>query len=135
MKRIDPYSLPRPERKVEERTFNDDGIEFALALREPNAGDVARASEVCDRLVEDFITGVEGVRGPAEFPDPDVKSSRTLFLHCAITAELQVWENPAQGYQPHDFVVLSARLPRTWAKISIWVGQLLAQLQGREGNG
>lgn len=135
MPRIDPYSLPRPERKTETRTFTDDGVELTLTLREANAGDVARASEVADGLVEDFITGIQGFRGAAEFPDPDVKPSRTLFVQCALAAELMVAEERGQAYSAVDFAIFSARLPRAWAQISIWIGQLLAQLQGREGNG
>jgi hypothetical protein len=131
MPKVDPFTLPRPERPVETREFKLDGVPIELTLRPSDMPDDARAAEVADQLVRDYITGSEE-REAAEFPD-GIKVSRTLFQICASLAERQCPENPAEAYSVVELVIFSAKRPRDWNQILAWANAQQAAWRTRQG--
>lgn len=126
MPKLNVYTLPRPKRKVETRTFREGEVELELTLRAPDVADMARAAEAAKRLTEDYITGSDLRPEAAPFPEPEVKVSEALFQTVALIAEMQPATDPRERYDAVEFTLLAANLPRTWTKIQRWVGELVA---------
>jgi hypothetical protein len=124
MAKLNPYSLPRPERPVQTRTFADRGVELVLTLHPPDAADMMRANEGADQLWEMYVTGNED-RGPAPLPEPDIKISRPLFQFAALLAEMQCPADPGDVYTAVDLITLFVKLPRAWQGVQKWVGELI----------
>jgi hypothetical protein len=118
MPKLNVYGLERPERPVQEFTFEERGHTLTVSFRRPDAADLAIAAELSERLTQDYLTGNPDLgRGPAPFPYPDVKPSRSLFHNACVAKECQVVENPADAYDEVEWLLIAARLPETWLKI------------------
>jgi hypothetical protein len=126
MAKLDAYALLRATRPVATRTFEEPetGAKLTLTLRPADAGDGAKATEVYERLVEDYITGSE-LRAAGPFPDPNVKVSRGLLHTCALIAEMQPEDAP-ERYDPVELAILSDKIPTAWAGVQQWVRALVA---------
>lgn len=117
MPKVNVYTLERPARRIETRTFEENGQSLTLAFHKPDAADLAMAAELAQKLIADWIDGNPDLgRGPAPFPYPDVKLSRLLCNNAAIAVECQAAE-PAECYDAIEFLLMSSRLPETWLKI------------------
>lgn len=132
MSDIDIFGLPRLSRSSEEKTYEEQGQKLSLFLRWPNASDRGIASEDAQELARDFITG-DGDRPAAEFPDPDVIPSATLFNACALVARMQCPPPGRKRYGALELAVLSARLPRTWIAVQQDVNRILMEGDKRQG--
>jgi hypothetical protein len=124
MAKLNPYSLPRPERPVETKEFTEGKISFTLTLRAPDMPDQMRANEVTEQLWELYVTGSED-REVAPLPEPDIKISRPLFRFCALLAEMQAPEDPGDLYTALDLLVLSVKLPRAWEQVRRWADAIV----------
>lgn len=127
--RIDPFSLPRPDRKVETREFTENGVAFSVSFIVPNSSDMSCATEACDQMAETYIDGSD-VREAAPFPDVDVKPSRILFFNCALAYEIQQVTDPRLRYSREEWAVMSVRLPRVWGEICTWLADLAGRWKG-----
>lgn len=125
MAKIDPYTLPRPKRPVETRTFTEDGEDapLTLTLRRLSYPDDAAAREEAQGLVETFITGNE-LRGPAPFPDLDITPSQRLFVTAAQLARMQCPPDPADAYDTMEILTLSVRQPKNFVALVAWANTI-----------
>jgi hypothetical protein len=134
MPKVNVYALERPARRVETRTFEENGQSLTLAFHKPDAADLAMAAERAQKLIEDWITGSE-IRGPAPFPYPEVKLSKLLCNNVAVAVECQEAEDPAERYEAIEFLVMSARLPETWMQVQRLLQELTASPPVASPNG
>lgn len=125
MPKVNVYTLERPARRIETRTFEENGQRLTLSFHRPDAAELAMAAERAQKLTEDWIDGNPDLgRNPASFPYPDVKLSRILCQNAAIAVECQEAE-PAERYDEIEFLLMSARLPETWLKIQRLLQELM----------
>ena len=124
MSRIDPFRLPRPERKLVTRLFTADGYDVEFSFRRPDAADMNRAAETAKRLVMTYITGspAEGIP-PCEFFD-GIKVSESLFLLCASAEEMQPPDLSAR-YSAEDFVMWLDRLEEDGPKVAGFINEMI----------
>lgn len=123
MPKLDPYSLPRPKRTIETKTFALDGDDYPLTLTLADRLTVAGEAAALDeqrRLTETYLTGSE-IRGAAPFPDPEVEPSETLFRLASRIARLQAPENPADAYDTMELLLLSVRVPKSFGAAVEWM--------------
>ena len=125
MPKLDPYSLPRPKRPAETRTFILDGEEYplTLTLRRLTFADDAAAEDEVNSLKETYLTGSD-LRGPAPFPDPDVTPSETLFRTAARIRRMQCPEDPADAYDTMELLFLSGRQPNNYKALCLWANTI-----------
>ena len=131
MRKIDVFSLPRPERLVEERTFAADGHTITLAFRRPDAADMNMAATTAKRLCEEFITGIDGLP-PATFWD-EIKVSESLFMLAASAQEMQPPDR--RIYSAEEFVVMMDRLPTDGVRIAQFIREMQMDWRAHQGNG
>jgi len=127
MPKLSVLKLPRLERVAETRSFSDDaaGETLTLTLRYPNASDQARASEVANDLIRDYMTGDNEIgRAAAVFPAEDVIPTETLFRTCAMIEAMQNPSDPGDAYTALELCILSVRLPLAGREIQTWVNSL-----------
>jgi hypothetical protein len=125
MAKVNAFGLPRPQRKVETRSFEDavSGATLTLTLRAPDASEQCRASEAAAELIRDFIKG-DDVRAAGDFPDLEVKVSETFFRTVATIAEMQCPEDPGDRYTPTELAIIACRMPFAWAQAQAWSNEL-----------
>lgn len=131
MKKINPWALPRPERRVVTREFAADGVTVTLSFRRPDAADMNRAAETAKHLCAEYLYGYpEEGRPPADFPD-GIKVSEGLILLCACAEEMQPDE--ARLYDTMEFIALLDRLPTDGPRIAAFVREMQQDWRARQG--
>lgn len=125
MPKLDPYSLPRPARESERRSFMLDGEThpLTLTLRRLSYPEDVAAQEEAREFVSTYITGND-VRGAAPFPDPDVTPSATFFLTVCRLARMQCPADPADRYETMELMHLSILQPRNFEALVAWANTL-----------
>lgn len=131
--KLEVWTLEKRERPVEERTFEQDGVSFTLALRTPNACELSQAHEIARRLMETHVRGADGT-GPVPFPG-DVTLTETFCLLMATFAVMQAPKNPADRYEVEELIRLSDLLPDAWGQAHIWAKAKLDRWEKSPGNG
>lgn len=138
MTRVDPFRLPRAERREERVEHHDPktDLTFSWVITEPNASQVSRAVEIAGEMVRDFVTGDSELgRPPVPFPDPDVVPTRGFFIMCALASQVALAppEEASVPWQPIHWAVFSARMPDGWRKVQTAINRLLAGYPERLG--
>lgn len=132
MKRVDPFQLARPERKVTTRLFDSDGAEVEISFRKPDAADMNRAAEIAYRLTKDFILGYPEEGTPAADFFDGIEVTESFFQLCASAEVMQPPD--ARAYNAIDFAILMDRLPTDGPRIAAFVREMQIDWRTSSGN-
>lgn len=139
-KKINPWSLKRPERPQETRSFTDPlqpGVEVALTLRPLDAPGWAVAMERADELITLYVTGDpdEGIE-PSLYPAPNgepLKLARRVCRNVAALHLMQAGPKDEQ-YTESELIALMASMPTAWTEILTWSAELETKYGKQAGN-
>lgn len=133
MSHVDLFALPRPERPFCLKEFSEGEHTLKLAFRALDTVDAARCQMEQKRLVETYLTGIEGVRGPAPFWD-DIELSEPLIEAGCLVWAAQVKHPKARFLSSEECILLAVKLPGIWRPVIRLVQNLKAEGEDARGN-
>lgn len=143
MPKLNPYALPRPELKVEERAFTDPlqpGAEpLKLRLRALDGVDRLKIGAAAAELAKEWAPVEEG--GPFQqfmLPDGELfEPTQELFNTVAALTMMEVPDPDDQPYNLIGWIGVAKRMPNAWTQICQWAGELTtpgSNRRARQGN-
>lgn len=141
--RVNPFSMSRPKRPQETRTFTDPeqpGKAITITLRGLTHPEAYKAVERAQEAIRDYIHGDEA-RGLPPAPFPSVAGEfievTEKMLYDMASVELAQVETPGEGavYTLEELIALSVTMPAAFDGITSFYAELQKRGRAQEKNG